>query len=242
MSQNKPRLSIFRLIILIIFILVALIVLSFFTKQQLSSRLEEKSTLKTSLGIPISDNPSFGSEDAPITIIYFYDYQCAWCRKFDLETFPRLKEDFIDKGQLRFIFKDFTFLGPDSKRLAIAAECIYRRYGTEKFLEYHLLTYQNQQTRGSGWGSKDNILSFSSSIEDLDFEYLDNCIQNNTYLSVVIDDKYDGMLAGVSSTPTFFIGERKITGAHPYSKFKEIIETSSENVSDIISKDKSTVT
>jgi protein-disulfide isomerase len=73
----------------------------------------------------------------------------------------------------------------------------------------------------------------------LDIDYLKGCIENNTYLPMVVDDTYSGMLAGVSSTPTFVIGDKKISGALPFSIFKNIIENQSMEIEDIESAGKS---
>ena len=143
---------------------------------------------------------------------------------------PLLKKD-VDEGRLMIVFKDFIFLGRDSRTLASAAECVYRKYDTDKFLEYHMLTYMNQGFKNSGWGSDENILDFASQLSWLDTTYLKECLLNNTYLPIVIDDTYAGMLAGVSSTPTFVIGDQLVSGALTYSVFKEIMENSKEDLS-----------
>ncbi|MEK6916732.1 MAG: thioredoxin domain-containing protein [Nanoarchaeota archaeon] len=231
-KQIKSKINIITLIILIVGILLLLFALGFYTMERLNSQVGENTFL---------EDPTFGSEDADVTIIYYFDYQCKWCQKFDLETFPILKQEYIDTGKLKFIFKDFAFLGKDSQTLALAAECIYRKYGSEKFLEYHLLTYQNQHQKGSGWGSKENILTYSKSIDGIDLGYLDSCIINNTYLAEIVDDTYSGTLAGVSSTPTFFIGDKKISGAQPYSVFRELIETPDADAGNIVSESISTL-
>ena len=115
----------------------------------------------------------------------------------------------------------------------MAAECVYVKYGTGKFLEYHIFLYENQGARNSGWGSINNIINFSSSLGWLDTAYLSQCISNNTYLPVIVDDTYSAMLAGISSTPTFVMDDKKFSGAQPIETFRQIIEKGDlENVED----------
>lgn len=50
---------------------------------------------------------SIGVEHAPITIIMYYSLTCPHCHDFQAEEFPEIKTEFIDKGLVRFIFRDF---------------------------------------------------------------------------------------------------------------------------------------
>src|SRR5689334_10317281 len=45
-----------------------------------------KATLK------IGDEPTLGPKNAPLTIVEFTDYQCAFCRQFHLATFPAIRQ------------------------------------------------------------------------------------------------------------------------------------------------------
>ena len=55
------------------------------------------------------------------------------------------------------------------------------------------------------------------------------CLDSNKYIDEVNKDLNDGQVAGVSGTPTFFIGTRDgkaktLVGAQPYSTFKNVID------------------
>jgi len=217
--------------VIVILGVIALVYLGIDAKNKLSSRFQDN--VMNISGIPIYNDPIFGKKDAKATMIYYYDYQCQWCRKFDLETFPIIKKELIDTGRLRVIFKDFSFLGRDSNTLALGAECIYRRYGRDKFLEYHTLAYQNQKSKNSGWGSPEHVMAFSKQMDDVDMTYLESCILNNTYLPSIIDDTYDGMLAGISSTPSFILGNAKISGAQPYEVFLKLVNNEQVSVQEM---------
>src|SRR6476469_2094459 len=43
-----------------------------------------------------------GSKDAPITIVEYTDYQCPFCQRFHVTSFPELKKASIDTGKARF--------------------------------------------------------------------------------------------------------------------------------------------
>src|SRR5690349_15472798 len=47
-----------------------------------------------------------GRSQAPVTVVEFTDYQCPYCNKFHLNTFPELKTQFVDTGLVRFVSRD----------------------------------------------------------------------------------------------------------------------------------------
>ncbi|MCB9445668.1 MAG: thioredoxin domain-containing protein [Ardenticatenaceae bacterium] len=42
----------------------------------------------------------------PVTIIEYTDFECPFCNKYFTETFPQIKENYIDTGLVRYVFKD----------------------------------------------------------------------------------------------------------------------------------------
>ncbi|HSP54358.1 MAG TPA: thioredoxin domain-containing protein, partial [Dehalococcoidia bacterium] len=90
-----------------------------------------------------ADDPSWGPEDAALTIEAFSDFQCPYCKKFAEQTLPRLKEAYGDK--VRFIFRDLplTNIHPVAAAAAQAGGCANDQ---GKFWEYHDLLYENQQS------------------------------------------------------------------------------------------------
>lgn len=65
---------------------------------------------------PISGNP-----DGNFTLVYFFDYNCPYCR----QAAPMLEEVVDSDDNLRIVFKEFPVLGPGSEsaaRLALAAD------------------------------------------------------------------------------------------------------------------------
>jgi protein-disulfide isomerase len=50
---------------------------------------------------------SIGNSYAPLTIIMYYSLTCPHCHEFQEKVLPEIKAEFIDKGLVRFVFRDF---------------------------------------------------------------------------------------------------------------------------------------
>ena len=44
------------------------------------------------------DDAIKGDPDAPVTIVEFSDFQCPFCGKWFLQTYPQIKKEYIDTG------------------------------------------------------------------------------------------------------------------------------------------------
>src|SRR5207249_7756140 len=70
------------------------------------------------------DGRTRGNLQAPITLVEYSDFTCGFCLKFFQETWPRLRDKYIETGKVRFLYRDFprAFQGPGVDA-AIAARC-----------------------------------------------------------------------------------------------------------------------
>ena len=74
----------------------------------------------------------------------FGDFQCPHCANFALNILPALEQDLIETGTIRFEYRHYPFLGPESVSAAEASECA-RDQG--RFNEYHLELYRLNSKR-----------------------------------------------------------------------------------------------
>ena len=63
----------------------------------------------------------------------------------------------------------------------------------------------------------------------LDGPAFDACLDEGVFSTEVLEDKQEGMTAGVRGTPTFFFfgpnGSASLLGAYPYDAFQQIIDS-----------------
>ena len=112
-----------------------------------------------SLGdVPTADEPVVGSDDAPVTVVYWYDYQCPFCGQFEKRTLSRIEREYVQNGKVRVVFKDFPFIGEGSRTAALAAHCVRERSSEQVFLRWHRAVFDSQGKENSGWASKDSLV------------------------------------------------------------------------------------
>lgn len=169
------------------------------------------------------DDPVLGSEDAPVTIVEFSDFQCPFCRQFFNATFAQLKEKYIDTGKAKLVFRDFPLeFHPAALPTAIAAECADDQ---GKFWQFHDVVFQEQSKSGSGtvtYGAPE-LKQWARQI-GLDGGTFDKCLDSSKHADEVKRDFEAGQKAGVSGTPSFVINGKLLIGAQPFSAFQEAIE------------------
>ena len=69
------------------------------------------------------DDRILGSPDAPITIIEYSSLTCPHCASFHKDTLPQLKEEWIETGRARLVYRHFPFDGL-GLRAALVANCM----------------------------------------------------------------------------------------------------------------------
>jgi protein-disulfide isomerase len=86
--------------------------------------------------VSIEGSPAMGSPDAKVVIVAFSDFECPYCGRFAREVLPELKKQYIDTGQVQFVFKHLplTNIHPQAMPAAVAAECAAQQ---GNFWEFH---------------------------------------------------------------------------------------------------------
>lgn len=161
---------------------------------------------------------SLGRPDAPVTIIKYASMTCPYCRQFQATVFPQLKRDYIDRGKVRFILREFP-IGFQSGNATIALRCT-------KPQNYFAL-YDRLMARQPAWVSmevrSEPILAAAGNLGPTRAEF-DACKQNQTMISALNAIKERGRTLGVVGTPNFFINERLVKSTLDYDQLKALID------------------
>lgn len=165
------------------------------------------------------DEMALGSEDAPVTIVEYASMTCSHCAAFHAETYPALKEQYIDTGKVRFVLREFP-LDP----LAAAGFMLARCRPADQYFDMVDLLFDKQRQ----WAyAQDPVTALLGIAKQAGFtqESFEECLTNQELLDAVNEVKDTGAQEfGVNSTPTFFVNGRMVRGARGIEEFSKIID------------------
>jgi protein-disulfide isomerase len=163
-------------------------------------------------------DPALGRADAPVTLLEFTDYQCPYCRRFQAETWPALKREFVDTGKLRFVLKDLPMdFHAGAEPAAEAAHCA--------------------SEQGRFWAMHDALLHSELSPaaveqlaqeQGLDMGRFDACFRSGRFREAIERNAALAHSLGLDGTPSFVLGTvehgelkgHAIQGALPAGEFE----------------------
>jgi protein-disulfide isomerase len=147
-------------------------------------------------------SPVGGNPHGDVTIVEFFDYFCGYCKR----VMPDLIQAMDDDPGIRFVYKEYPILGPDSvvaSRIALAAH----RQAPEKYADLHGAMMSSRPRMNEA-----NALSlageFGYDVErlraDMNSPEIERILAHNNALAEQL---------GINGTPGFVIGDQVIHGA-----------------------------
>jgi protein-disulfide isomerase len=144
--------------------------------------------------INVSGSPFKGTDDAPVTIALFTDFQCPYCARI-VPLLDQVLEK--NKGKVKLVFKNFPLNIHQFARKAAAAALAAGKQG--KFWEYHDRLFENYNRLN------DQLLQELARQLGLDMEKFEKEMNDPQVMQVINQDVQDGARAGVRGTPTIFV-------------------------------------
>lgn len=169
------------------------------------------------------DGRTRGNPNAPVTLIEYSDFTCGYCVKFFRETWPRLREKYVETGKVRLLYRDYP-RDPDGPAMtaAIAARCA----GDQgRYWDMHDRLF-------AGRIETDTIQAYAKTI-GLNQPAFAACLRDAPHRPAILQDKEDGIRIGFVGTPGFILmrtgqaGKEKpigLPGAFPAGVFEQEID------------------
>ncbi len=177
--------------------------------------------------VSTAGEPYIGNPNAPVTIAEWSDYQCPFCKEFEVSTLPQIIQNYVNSGKVRVVFKDFQFLGPDSMVDAEWARSIWKLYPGQ-FFAWRTAIYSNEPQENSMDASQNLafLKNTTKSVQGIDVAKVQADVAANqaAYDAQINADKNEAAKFGINATPSFVIGTQMIAGAYPYATFQQAID------------------
>jgi protein-disulfide isomerase len=162
-------------------------------------------------------DPSWGSVDAPVTIVEFSDFECPFCSRV-AETMEELKQ-LYGPAQLRLVWKNMPLPFHASARPAAeAATTVFALGGSAAFFRFHDLLFANQRSL-----SAENFVAWAGQA-GVDRSRFRAALAAGRQKAKVDDDLLLARRLDTRGTPVFRINGVELSGAQPSESFRTIID------------------
>jgi protein-disulfide isomerase len=144
-----------------------------------------------------------GNSDAKVTIVEYASFTCPHCATFHKEIFPQLREQYIDTGKVKFIYREVYFDAPGLWG-GLLARCV----SPEKYFGIVDLLYKKQSKWASGSNEKEilnELFSIGRQV-GMEDEQINKCMQNKEKSLKMIDAYLENSkIDKITSTPSLVI-------------------------------------
>jgi protein-disulfide isomerase len=162
--------------------------------------------------VPVLDSPARGPADAAVTVVMFSDFECPYCQQGH-ELLEELRVRY--PGAVRVVYKAFPLdMHPNALTAALLARSAQSQ---DKFWAFHDRLFSERSLE------PDTMWRYAIQ-SGLDREALRRDLDALAHGPEVVRDLRLGRRLGVSSTPTFFVNGRMLTGARPLEEFEALVE------------------
>jgi protein-disulfide isomerase len=157
--------------------------------------------------------PSFGPDDAAVTIVEFSDFQCPYC-SMAAATVPQIRDKYADRA--RFVFRQFPLgMHPDAH---LAAQAALAAHEQGKFWAFHDLLFENQ--RALDRASLDRYAAKAG----LDVGRFKRALDDGKFKATVDGELALGQQAFVDGTPTMFVNGVRVANATDFAAISQAID------------------
>jgi protein-disulfide isomerase len=158
------------------------------------------------------DTPVYGSDDAPIVIAAFIDFECPFCQE-NYSVFKKIMDKYPSILKIAFKHVPVEEIHPNSMKAHIASTCAQEQ---NNFWEYSNLLFTYKKL------DEISLLDYADKLK-LDKEKFVDCLETEKYRDYIEKDIIDAARLEIRGTPTYIVNQIKLEGAVTEEIWSEII-------------------
>ncbi|MEM1034186.1 MAG: thioredoxin domain-containing protein [Myxococcota bacterium] len=180
------------------------------------------------VGLPNEAAIKGNKSEALVTIVEFSEYQCPYCKKV-LPTIKEVMDTYGDKVRVVFLDNPLPFHKRALPASTLAHEAMEQK-GMDGYWAAHDMLFENQRKLEDA-----DLESYASDL-GLDVDKVKEAIASNKFKDRLASFQELASDLNASGTPHFFINGRRVVGAQPFAKFKEIIDQEIKKAEALVAK------
>ena len=167
------------------------------------------------------DDFVIGETNAPITIIEYASLSCSHCADFHINTLDKLKNEYVDTGMAKIVFRNFPFNYP-----ALIGSMVLQCIPEDVRYDYMNELFQLQPN----WVVRENAKSTQELFKIMQSggmtkKEFDACISNREVEEKILQKVINAQNEyNIRSTPSFLINGILVEGNKSIKEFRQIID------------------
>jgi protein-disulfide isomerase len=174
----------------------------------------------------VHGEPFRGTNTARVAVIEYSDFGCSFCGRYARNVFPRVDEDYLKTGKVRYFFRDLP--EPHETNSWFKARAARCAGDQGKFWEMHDLFFTSQSATGA------EVVTLASTL-GLDMDQFNECLSSQKYIINIQRSADSARRMGLYGTPAFLIGsltqdgdfvrvKKVLVGAESYENLKAVLD------------------
>lgn len=164
---------------------------------------------------------AIGDTNAKVTVQEWFSLTCSHCAEFQQNTFPKVKQELIDKGRVRYVWRDYPL-----DQVALTAAMVARALPPARYEPFisTLLATQDRWAFTRGVNSTEELAKIAA-LAGMPRQMFDATIADAGLKQAILaaQDMAEKQL-NVTSTPSFIINGKLNAGAMQYPAFLAAVD------------------
>jgi protein-disulfide isomerase len=148
---------------------------------------------------------TLGDPRAPVTVQFFGDLQCPYCRLFTLKLLPSLIQGYVRPGKLKIEYRSLETATRDPETFQIQQVAALAAGRQNKMWEFIDLLYHEQGRENSGYVTEHYLDELAQQLTGLNLIAWTAARNDAALAKTITTDAARAKHAGLTSTPSFLL-------------------------------------
>jgi len=173
-------------------------------------------------GIP-QHGDALGDPHAPVTLEYFADLQCPFCRRFTLGKLTALIGRYVRRGELRIEYHSMQSATHDRQIFTAQQVAALAAGAQDRLWNYVELFYREQREEDSGYVTESYLQGLAQQVGGLNLGAWTAARGDRRFAVQLAHDARTVREAGLTITPSFLLAHER--GARDVGAIKQLVQS-----------------